>query len=153
MRRGFHSSCDNHFRGLSFEFSSIEFSSVEFVDFAPVPSTTVHSLTVPSMRKRPMKFTRIAVCLSVALVSCVGAANAAESLFSVAGNRSQVAEPGNSRTGANRENDQPADSSTVSTPLAARCKRSPIARQASVSGVRSTSMRSAPSASNFRSAA
>ncbi|MDZ4814047.1 MAG: zinc-dependent metalloprotease family protein [Pseudomonadota bacterium] len=41
-----------------------------------------------------MKFTRIAVCLSVALVSCVSAANAAESLFSVAGNRSQIAEPG-----------------------------------------------------------
>ena len=41
-----------------------------------------------------MKFSRIAVGLSFALVSFVSAANAAENLFAVAGNRAQIAAPG-----------------------------------------------------------
>lgn len=41
-----------------------------------------------------MKLSRIAVGLSFALVTLVGAANAAENLFAVAGNRAQIAEPG-----------------------------------------------------------
>lgn len=41
-----------------------------------------------------MKFSRIAVGLSLALASFVSAANAAENLFAVAGNRAQIAAPG-----------------------------------------------------------
>jgi len=41
-----------------------------------------------------MKSARIAACLSIALATCAGAASAAENLFAVAGNRLQIAEPG-----------------------------------------------------------
>ena len=41
-----------------------------------------------------MKFSRIAVGLGFAVASFVGAANAAENLFAVAGNRAQIAAPG-----------------------------------------------------------
>ena len=41
-----------------------------------------------------MKLSRIAVALSLALVTFAGAANAAEDLFAVAGNRAQIAAPG-----------------------------------------------------------
>ncbi len=41
-----------------------------------------------------MKLSRIAVGLSFALITLGGAANAAENLFAVAGNRAQIAEPG-----------------------------------------------------------
>ena len=41
-----------------------------------------------------MKFSRIALGLGFALASFVGAANAAENLFAVAGNRAQIADPG-----------------------------------------------------------
>ena len=41
-----------------------------------------------------MKFSRIAVGITFALASFAGAANAAENLFAVAGNRAQIAEPG-----------------------------------------------------------
>ncbi len=41
-----------------------------------------------------MKFSRIALGLGFAVASFVGAANAAENLFAVAGNRAQIADPG-----------------------------------------------------------
>jgi len=41
-----------------------------------------------------MKFTRIAVCLSLALSAFAGAASASEDLFAVASNRQQIANPG-----------------------------------------------------------